>query len=233
MRVVVLIPAYNEEEHIAETLSAVDSLVSVSEIVVVDDGSTDSTYSVASNCHLECKLSVLRMERNSGKGGALNYGRQKVAGDVYLLLDADLGSTARLAHDLLQPVLRDEADMTVAQFGSQQSASGTKMGFGVARFLASMGVRFLTGKKVTSPLSGQRAIKVEVLEQVGEFAPGFGVEVALTVGALHHGFRVLEIPVAMKHRALGRGLRGMRHRGRQLVQVLLALRHCWKKEWHR
>ena len=123
--------------------------------------------------------------------------------------------------------------MTIARFGHEQSLTGAKMGFGLVRRTASLGVRLLTGHKILAPLSGQRAVSVRVLEAVGDFSPGFGVEAALTVGALHHGFSVLEVPLEMKHRALGRGLKGMRHRGSQFLSVLRALWHCWKKGWHR
>jgi glycosyltransferase involved in cell wall biosynthesis len=232
MTIVAMIPAFNEAENIVSTLTAVANLEYVDEIVVIDDGSSDDTSFRASNCSLPKKLTVLRLEENRGKGGALNHGRQKVLGDVYLLLDADLGTTASLAGALLGPILKDEADMTIARFSTEQSSSKQKMGFGTVRRVATLGVRLLTGHDIGSPLSGQRALTAQVLRSVGDFFEGFGVEVALTVGALHHGYRVTEVPLAMKHRALGRGFRGMAHRGRQLIHVLGALWHCWKRGWH-
>lgn len=231
MRVAALIPAFNEAESIVETLTAAAQLQPIDEIVVIDDGSTDDTYALASSCSLP-KVSVLRLPSNRGKGGALNFGRREVHADVYLLLDADLGSSAALADKLLEPVLRGEADMTIARFGAEQSKSGAKMGFGLVRRTASLGIKILTGSTVLSPLSGQRAVTAKVLDAVGEFAAGFGVEVALTVGALHHGFKIVEIPLNMKHRAFGRGLKGLRHRGGQFFAVLRALWDCWKKGWH-
>ena len=232
MRVVALIPAFNEAETIVQTLTAVADLQLVDEIVVIDDGSTDDTFVLASGCSLGKKVTVLRLKANRGKGGALNYGRLNASGDAYLLLDADLGPTAILAGALLEPFLTEEADMTIAHLGTKQSSSSRKMGFGIVRRTASLGVRLLTGHEVLNPLSGQRVMTAEVLEAVGDFFEGFGVEVALTVGALHHGFRLTEIPLAMKHRALGRGLGGLWHRGRQFIQVLSALWHCWRRGWH-
>lgn len=232
MKIVALIPAFNEAEYIVQTLTAVAEMELVDEIVIIDDGSTDETYSLATSCPLRKNIIVLRLESNRGKGGALNYGRQQVPGDLYLLLDADLGSTASLAQGLLEPVLQGEVDMTIANFCAGQSQTGAAMGFGIARRAASLGVRLLTGIKVSSPLSGQRAVTERVLQAVGDFFEGYGVEVALTVGALHYGFTITEVPLAMKHRALGRGLRGLRHRGRQLLQVLGALGQCWRKGWH-
>lgn len=231
MRVVALIPAFNEAQYIVQTLTAVAGLQLVDEIVVIDDGSTDNTFSLATSLAFE-KVTVLRVESNRGKGGALNYGRRQVPADLYLLLDADLGTTANLAGGLLDPVLRGEADMTIAKFSAGQSQTEVRMGFGIARRAACLGVKLLTGATVTSPLSGQRALKERMLQDVGEFFEGYGVEVALTVGALHHGYTLVEVPLAMKHRALGRGLRGLRHRGRQFLRVLGALWQCWRKGWH-
>ncbi len=232
MRVVALLPAFNEAESIAQTITAVASLRLVDEIVVIDDGSSDNTFALASSVTIGTKVTILRLEPNRGKGAALNYGKKQAKGEVYLLLDADLGTTASMAEDLVRPIVRNEADMTIARFASEQSVPGAKMGFGLARRTAQLGVRWLTGKHVTSPLSGQRAMRAEVLQAVGEFFPGFGVEVGLTVGTLYHGFRIAEVPLSMKHRALGRGLRGIRHRGLQFFQVLGALAKCWRKGWH-
>ncbi|NMB01208.1 MAG: glycosyltransferase family 2 protein [Firmicutes bacterium] len=234
MRIVALIPAFNEESHIVQTLTAVEKIKLVEEIVVVNDGSVDDTLALALQFQKKAsvKTTVLNQAENQGKGAALNYGLANVAADIYLLLDADLGDTAVLAVDLLEPVLTGEAQMSIARFVAGQSSAKSKMGFGVVRRTAVLGVRLLTGVRVSSPLSGQRAVKSEVLQSIGQLPTGFGVEVSLTVGALHHGFQIVEVPLAMKHRAYGRGFQGFKHRGQQMIHVLQALWSCWKKGWH-
>lgn len=235
MKVAALIPAYNEEEYLVQTLAAVDSIPGLDQIVVINDGSTDGTHRAVLD-YLPRAAKTIRLvdlPENQGKGSALNAGLACTDAQVYLLLDADLGGSACQAAALLDPVLRAEAHMTVARFTGEQGASGGKMGFGLVRLVAVWGVRLLTGRKVTSPLSGQRAVCREVVQRLGGFAGGFGVEVSLTVGALHHGFTVVEVPLALKHRAYGRTLRGFLHRGRQLVHVLAALGQCWTRGWHR
>lgn len=234
MRVVALIPAYNEADYIEQTITAVASLHYVDEIMVINDGSKDDTAALVQKQKeaLSKKVTLINLRANRGKGAALNSGLRSASGDVYLLLDADLGDTASLAQGLLEPVLHDQADMSIARFGVQQSASGVKMGMGLVRRTACRGVRLLTGRIISSPLSGQRAIKALVLQTLGDFFEGFGVEVGLTVGALHHGFRIVEIPLEMKHRAYGRGFGGFWHRGRQWVQVVRALWRCWRRGWH-
>lgn len=213
--VTVVIPAYNEAARIAVTVAAATGIPEVSEVIVVDDASTDGTARAAEAAGAK----VIRLPRNSGKGGALSRGVAAAAGDVVVLLDADLGETAAAARALILPVLHGEADMTVAHFPPPKK----KGGFGLVRGLARFGIRYFTGLEVKAPLSGQRALSKKVLPAVLPFAPGYGVEVALTVKAAREGYRIQEIPLPMHHRETGRDLSGFLHRGRQFRDVLLTL----------
>lgn len=221
MNAVVLIPAHQEAERIAETVRAAASIPGVRRVVVVDDASTDGTAALAEEAGAE----VLRLLENVGKGAALDAGIA-LAGDAdaVLLLDGDLGPTAAHASLLLGPVERGQADMTVAVFPRPAG----KAGFGLVKGLARAGIRTLAGARGRSfpadaPLSGQRALTRACLERVTPFAFGYGVEVALTVRALRAGMRVLEVPTTMAHDATGRDAAGFAHRGRQLVHVARAL----------
>lgn len=224
MRVAALIPAFNEADLILQTIKAVQTIPEVSEIVVINDGSHDETSMIAKAAQVQ----VIDLYPNRGKGAALNAGWKRVDAHVYLLLDADLGETARYGSQLLTPVLDGKAHMTVAQFSKQQVDNHKKMGFGLVRRFATLGVWILTGQVFSSPLSGQRAVTASLLESIGGFMEGFGVEVGLTVGAVRKGYKIMEIPVPMEHREYGRGIRGFLHRGRQLIHICQALWRCWK-----
>src|SRR5690606_24520188 len=158
--------------------------------------STDETAAVAEG--LGCR--VVRLVRNRGKGKALTAGVRAAKGDVLVFLDADLGASAAEARRLLAPLLAGEADMVIGRFPEAQRPGG----LGMVKALARAGVRWLGGLAVAAPLSGQRAIRRTVLEAVGDLAGGFGVEVGLTIDAARAGFRVMEVPVAMRHRETGR-----------------------------
>ncbi|MEW6447008.1 MAG: glycosyltransferase family 2 protein [Bacillota bacterium] len=220
-RVSVIIPAYNEADRIADTVDGVRKIPEVTEIIVVDDASTDKTGDLA----VKAGARVIRLPKNAGKGAALNTGVQAAEGDVIVLLDADLGKSAQEARSLILPVLNGEADMAVARFPSP----ATKGGFGLVRGLATRGIRFFTGLEVKAPLSGQRAMSKETLSAVLPFAEGYGVEVALTIKAARHGFRVAEIPLPMRHRETGRSISGFLHRGRQFRDVLLTLGRFYRE----
>lgn len=218
----VIIPAYNEAAALPQTLHALRGLTEAAEIVVVDDGSDDDTADVAR----QHGVRVLRLAQNRGKGAALEAGVDVARGRVLVLLDADLGSTAAEAAKLMGPVLRDEADLVIGAFPAMNGHAG----FGLVQTTARIAVRHLAGLHMQSPLSGQRAVKRVVLETVGGLAGGFGVEAALTIDAARAGFRVMEVPVAMRHRRTGRDVAGFVHRGRQFLHVARALApRLWRR----
>lgn len=226
-----IIPAYNEADVIADTVRAALAIPWVSEVVVVDDGSEDNTAQVARSAGAH---EVVSLERNLGKGEALNRALQCAVYDTLLLLDADLGSSASEGSELLIPVLSGSADMTVAIFdplsedlvntgeGDLRLAARSG-GFGLVVKTARLGIWLLTRNWMKSPLAGPRALRREIVDNAGGFSPGFGVEVGLTVDALRMGYRVAEVPVRMVHRPSGRDLRGFAHRGRQMGDMLLTL----------
>ncbi|MHB8171975.1 MAG: glycosyltransferase family 2 protein [Thermincolia bacterium] len=214
-KVSVLIPAYNEASHIHQTVQALVNLPQVDEVVVIDDASRDDTAQLAR----QAGARVISLGENLGKGGALNRGLTEVTGDIIVLLDGDIGSSAQEAGKLIDPVLAGEADMTIARFPRAKK----KGGFGLVKGLARWGIKFLTGLEMFSPLSGQRVMTRRVVESIGTFASGYGVEVALTIDVARRGFRVQEVEVQMTHAETGRDIAGFMHRGKQFIHVVRVL----------
>ena len=142
---------------VGQTVEAVSTITGVGQIIVVDDGSTDHTAAMAE----KAGATVLRSEKNLGKGGALNLGLTKAIGDIILLVDADLGKTSIEARKLLDPVIKGQADLTIGRFTSRKR----KGGFGLALNLARKAIRHLTGLNLKPPL---RATGVEQ-ESAGRF----------------------------------------------------------------
>lgn len=218
MNVTVLMPALNEQDRIAASVTAALAVAPITGVIVIDDGSTDATARIAE----EAGALVVRLESNAGKGAALDAGYRIAApdADVLVLLDADLGESAAQAALLLDPVIAGDADMTIARFPRPTG----KAGFGLVMGLARWGIRTLGGPfDAHAPLSGQRALTAAAARACTPFAFGYGVEVALTVRALRAGLRVAEVETTMSHAATGRDLAGFAHRGKQFVDVLGAL----------
>lgn len=215
-RVVALVAARNEEERVAATVEAIGAIEGVDEVVVVDGASSDATANEARRAGARVLVAPASV---SGKGGALEGAIDRIEpADIYLLLDADLGTTASEAEALLVAVKGGLADLAVGALPRQEGHGG----FRLVKNAASGVIRVLSGFRTREPLSGQRAVRRAVLDAVRPLAPGFGVEVAMTIDAVRAGFRVIEIPVQMTHAVTSRDLGGFVHRGRQGLDLVRA-----------
>lgn len=155
MRVSCIIPAYNEAATIADVVRAARDCAVVDDVIVVSDGSTDSTARYAAQARAD---QVIVLYRNGGKGRAVLEAAAQARGDVLLLLDADLvGVTPAHLAELLAPVLDGRAEMAVALFADDPWHS------------------------LMRPLSGQRALRRSLLLARPEELKwtGFGLELAL------------------------------------------------------
>jgi len=212
--VVALVAAHEESDRIASTVSALHALVD--EVVVVDDGSEDATSSAA----LLAGATVLRASRRRGKGRALEEALERLpSATTWLLADADLAASAALLGPLVEAVQQGRADIAIAAF--PRLAGG---GFGIIKRAAARSIRVACGFDPREPLSGQRALTASALAAVRPLAPGFGLEVGMTIDAVRAGLRVVEIPIeGLTHRPTGRGPRGFVHRARQGVDIVGAV----------
>jgi hypothetical protein len=226
-RVAAVIPCKDEADRIAATVAAVQALPGVDLVVVVDDGSSDGTTQVAQAAGAH----VVRHARNAGKAAALETGVAFIRGEEaaappvggprhLLFVDGDLESTAANLGVLLGPLREGTADMAIATLPPQRVAGG---GHGFVVRLARQGIADLTGFVAAQPLSGMRALTAEAFTAGLPLAPGWGVEVGLTIDVLTAGLRVVEVPCELQHRVSGRDWRGQLHRAGQYRDVWRAL----------
>jgi len=214
--VVALLAAYNEADRIADTINAVKDLGLVSRILVVDDGSTDATADIA----IAAGAQVIRLHKNIGKGKALQSAIPEITEDIVVFLDGDLGGCASEAKKLLEPVLKGEADMAIADFPKPKKPGG----LGFAKGLGRWGIKRFSGVEMKEPLSGQRAVKTDLIRGL-QFESGYGLEVGMSIDILKKGCRVIEVPVNMTHRETGRDIAGILHRGKQFLHILRVILH--------
>ena len=214
-RVVAIVAALDEEDSIAETVKALAGIEPVSEVVVIADGSTDRTGEEAAWAGAR----VMVAPRRLGKGGAVDSALDRVEpGDVYLLVDGDVGETAAETEALLQEMVAGRLDLAIGRLPLQEGG-----GFGLVKAFSRWAIRTITRFDPEEPLSGQRAITREALQACRPLASGFGLETAMTIDAVRLGFRVREVPVDMRHRPTGRTLTGFAHRARQGLDILRAV----------
>ncbi len=201
----ILVAARNEAERIAETIAALHRDFSGAEVLVVDGASEDGTAELAE----EAGAVVIRLERR-GKGEALSAGERAAPPGALLLVDADLRGD-------VHPLAVRDADLAVAAF--ERRVGG---GFGLAKAVGRGLIRFRTGRTLAEPLSGQRFVSERARAVVFPLAPGFGCEVRMTIDALRAGLEVEEVELDLDHRPTGRDSAGFLHRGRQLVDAVVA-----------
>jgi Glycosyl transferase family 2 len=201
----ILVPARNEEERIAATVSALRRDFPDAEVIVVDGRSEDRTAERAE----AAGAAVLRVER-LGKGEALSAGERAAPPGPLLLVDADLRGS-------VLPLADSDADLVVAAF--RRRAGG---GFGLAKRVARELVRLRTGAGLREPLSGQRLLSPRARSACFPLAPGFGCEVRMTIDVLGAGLALEEVELDLEHRPTGRDTAGFLHRGRQLLDAVLA-----------
>jgi len=174
----VVIPAYNEVGNLQGVLTAVCAADWLTQIVVVNDGSTDSTLSLAKTYakHDE-RMQVLHLPVNRGKAGAMLAGVKVLQTDIVIFLDADLlNLQPHHIHSLQDPVLAGTSDMTLSVFRHGRWRTDFS-------------------HRLTPNLSGQRCLWRDAAEQalLPLAETRYGVEVALTQYAHRHRWRVQRV----------------------------------------
>lgn len=208
----VIVAARNEAECIGKTLAALRSTFPDASVWVADDASRDGTQALA----MAGGAQVVSRGRPHGKGGNVTATAEAVLSaeplpDLVLVCDGDLGASAGQLGALVEAVRRGECDLAVAGFSRRVGG-----GFGIALGFARWAIRRLCGFEAGAPISGQRAMRLDVLRGTLPFAAGFGMEIGMTVDAVRAGYSVQEYDLDLKHRATGRDLKGFLHRAGQL-----------------
>lgn len=211
-----IIPVYNEEDRIVSTIESIRKVKSINEIIVVDDGSTDSTFNLLKN---EKDIAIVKNERNRGKGSAIRLGLTKVNNDFIALVDGDLGESASKFEKLTDKIGSIDNAIIV---GIMPPAKN-KGGFGFVKSLSCRGIQQLTSVRVNSVLSGQRVLPTNFLKGL-ELPDGFAVEFKITLEAIRNGYKIVEIPVEMYHRETKRDLKGFIHRGKQYCDIYVEIK---------
>ncbi len=200
----ILVAARDEEESIVDTVAALRESFPDAEVIVADDGSRDATADRAE----AAGATVLRLARR-GKGQALSAAERAAPPGALLLVDAEVRGD-------LTPLLPTNS-MRIAAFAERRGG-----GFGIVKRAARALIRLRSGFDAREPLSGQRALSLRARAAVFPLAPGFGAETRMTIDAVRAGIPVEEVELALWHRTTGRDARGFLHRGRQLLDALLA-----------
>jgi glycosyltransferase involved in cell wall biosynthesis len=200
--IVVVVPAYNEEEAISRVLARVPKQIDGVEtaVVVVDDGSRDATASAAEGAGAH----VITHDTNLGQGAALRTGyRYALEHDarVVVTLDADGQHRPEEMERLVAPLLAEEADVVSGSrvLGSADgSALARTLGISVFNILLSLATR----RRITDCANGYRGISADALRRLDLRQDRFP-NAELLIETAKRGLRAREVPVTIDRRAHG------------------------------
>lgn len=222
-RCLIVVPAFNEQPNIGQTVREIRSAFPAAFVLVVNDGSADETAAVAR----EAGAAVLDLPFNLGIGGAVEAGLKYAVREGYefaVQVDGDGQHPAEQIPRLLEPILDRRADAVIgSRFlpGSAGFRPGAARRTGI-RLFQSLN-RLLIGQTITDSTSGFRAYGRRALEFLAELYPRDYPEPETVVHLARHGFGLLEVPVSMRIRQSGSSsIRGLGE-AYYMVKVILAL----------
>lgn len=206
----VVIPAYNESARLRKTLPLVIEYLNNnfpdSELIVVDDGSTDNTSTVAHEGMSQSGSvhgSVISYQSNLGKGRAVRLGLLAARGKIALFSDADLSTPITETQKLVTPIAKGECDVTFGSRALDRSLIGVHQSWRREQGgrVFNLAVRLATGLPFWDTQCGFKAFRMSVCRPVIEAATidRFGFDVELLYVCYSAGLRLREIPVRWDH----------------------------------
>jgi glycosyltransferase involved in cell wall biosynthesis len=200
----VLIPVHNEERTLALVLDAVERRPEVTEIVVVDDGSTDATPQILASREFEKPARVLTHPVNRGKGSAIRTALQAATGELAIIQDADLEYDPADYPALLAPLERPDVSTV---YGTRTFSSHTAFSFWfvVGNRLVNLFNNMLFNTYVSDLETGYKLMPLELWRELDLRARGFELEPEITGKLLRLGHRIYEVPISYTARSREEG----------------------------
>ncbi|RYE57423.1 MAG: glycosyltransferase [Sphingobacteriales bacterium] len=205
-RIAIILPAYNEEDTIEGTIRDFQAYLPQASIFIINNNSKDQTAAVARRVlkELGCEGDVVE-ENRQGKGNAVRRAFLDIDADIYVLADADMTYPASRVHDLIDPVLRGNADMVVGDRHSKghYAKENKRALHGFGNTLVQRLVNLTFHSNLTDIMSGYRVFNRAFVKSYPILVEGFQIETDMTLHALHKRLRICEIPVEYKDRPAG------------------------------
>jgi glycosyltransferase involved in cell wall biosynthesis len=190
MRLSVLIPAYNEEETIAEVIRRVSEVDLDKEIIVVDDCSTDRTREILLSIEQQ-DLVALSHDRNRGKGAAIRTAMAAASGDAVVIQDADLEYDPQDFHKLVEPLRNGQAKVVYGVRSLNEQKWHMRLGNRVLTKIANL----LYGSDLQDMETCYKLMAKEIVDAMDLHSDGFAIEAEITAKILKDGHRIRQVPI--------------------------------------
>lgn len=208
LKILLIIPAYNEEENILNVIKKIDkynkSAINKLDVIVINDGSKDNTEEIL----CKNKINHIKLIQNLGIGGAVQTGYKyalKNNYDIAIQFDGDGQHDVNYVEDLIKPIINGDANLSIGSRFIDSSSSEFKSSFmrrlGIK--IISICIRIRTKAKIYDTTSGFRASDKLVIESFSIHYPLEYPEPISTVDILLNNYKVKEVPVSMNERTGG------------------------------
>ena len=199
----VIIPVYNEKDHILSIIKEIKRVPINKEIIVIDDGSTDGTVEIVKNQH-DLEVRGYHHPINIGKGAAIRLGLFYAKGDIIIIQDADLEYNPQDYLSLVEPIISGEAEVV---YGKRQfEASKTKhlRYYWGGKFITNL-ANFLYGINISDEPTCYKVFRADILKQLKLHCIGFEFCPEVTAKIAKKGIKIFEVPISYNPRSMKDG----------------------------
>lgn len=216
--VTALIPCFNEAPRIKTVLDVLTQSSHIAYVVVVNDGSTDTTKDMLDTYGASSRLTILHLPTNAGKGDAIRLGLTHISTPITFISDADItGLKDDVLEELITPVCTHECDLCVGI---------SDRGGPALRWIR---------KHILPLLAGERVLKTDILKQIAQNKcfQGWGVELFMNAYARHHSLKIKKVSlIGIKDtlQVQKRGILTYLKRVGTLTSIFLKLRFFYPKD---
>jgi glycosyltransferase involved in cell wall biosynthesis len=201
--VTVLVPALNEQDTIAEVIDRVLAIPLRTQVIVVDDGSTDRTPEILAS--YRDRILVLTNAQRGGKGNAIRKALPYAEGVATIVQDADLEYAPEQIPDLIRPILDGKASVVYGSRFTQGLPKGMALPNKIVNVLLALAVRVLYFRHVTDEATCYKAFRTDLLRRMNLQCQRFEFCPEVTAKSIRMGERIVEVPISYVPRSKAAG----------------------------
>lgn len=205
----IIIPVYNEEKIVAQSLPPIFNLRITKQVIIVNDGSTDETLKIIKDLDSQYDFTLINQGSNRGKGAAVKRGLKEIKGDYFIIYDADSEYNASDVEMMFNYIIQKKENQLAenniskkfALYGSRfLKKSQLSFHYIVNTFLTKL-TNFLFSAKLTDMETCLKMIPSSALSEIKLSGEGFEIEPIITAQLLKNNYLIKEVPVSYNRRS--------------------------------